>query len=207
MQIKMNPRLTVVKNTLLAFSTPIHQMRFDNVVEFNAEIARRVLAMRDSIPSVQYSNVGGWQSDSDFLTNLGEPYGSRLAAMFLQGVRATLDALVEVVDPLPAKSSVECWANVNQRGDSNSLHIHPGNPWSGVYYVATEPDARGEIYFNDPRIAPLMSQHPLNPFHATNPITLRPEAGVLFVFPSFLYHGVHPYQGSSPRISIAFNLK
>ena len=44
------------------------------------------------------------------------------------------------------------------------------------------------------------------PFNAMNPVTLRPEAGVLFVFPSFLYHGVHPYQGNSPRISIAFNL-
>jgi uncharacterized protein (TIGR02466 family) len=206
MRIAMKPRMSSIKNTLLAFSTPIHQMRFENKVEFNAEVARRVLAMRGRTPGQQYSNEGGWHSDSDFLQNLGEPYASELAGMFMQGVSAALDALVEIGEVPPMQPLVECWANVNQRGDSNRLHIHPGNPWSGVYYVATEPNARGEIYFIDPRVASLMSIHPLNPFNATNPITLVPEASMLLVFPSFLYHGVHPYQGDSPRISIAFNL-
>ena len=150
--------------------------------------------------------VGGWHSDSNFLRDLGEPYGSRLADMFMQGVGAAVATLVEVGEVPDERPLIESWANVNERGDSNALHIHPGNPWSGVYYVATEKDARGEIYFCDPRVEALMSLHPLNPFNATNPVTLVPEAGLLVVFPSFLYHGVHPYQGSTPRISIAFNL-
>jgi uncharacterized protein (TIGR02466 family) len=206
MQISMKPRMQVVKNTLLAFATPIQQVRFDDLADFNAEVARRVLAMRENTTGEHYSNLGGWHSDSNFLRDLGEPYASQLAGMFMQGVAAALDALVEIGEVPAMQPLIESWANVNERGDSNSLHIHPGNPWSGVYYVATEQNARGEIYFVDPRVASLMSIHPLNPFNATNPIVIAPEAGTLLVFPSFLYHGVHPYQGATPRISVAFNL-
>ncbi len=205
MQIAMKPRMTVVKNTLMAFSTPIQQMQFENTGEFNAEIARRVLAMRERLPSERYSNMGGWHSDSHFLQNLGEPYANQLVNMFMQGVHATLDALVDM-GPVELETVVEAWANVNLRGDSNVLHIHPGSPWSGVYYVATEPNARGDIYFMDPRPAALMSLHPLNPFNVMSPVVLPPVEGTMLVFPSFMYHGVRPYQGDAPRISIAFNL-
>jgi hypothetical protein len=36
--------------------------------------------------------------------------------------------------------------------------------------------------------------------------TIRPRAGLLFLFPSFLLHAVRPYTGNSLRISIAFNV-
>ena len=204
--IPMKPRRHIIKNTLLAFATPIQQVRFEGMDQFNAELARRVLAMRDATPTEHFSNLGGWHSNSDFLHNLGSPYAGQLADMFVQGIAAALESLVEITEVPHMHPRVESWANVNERGDSNGLHIHPGNPWSGVYYVATEKNAGGEIYFVDPRIASLMSIHPLNPFNATNPIVITPEAGTLLVFPSFLYHGVHPYQGNTPRISIAFNL-
>jgi len=206
MKISMKRRINTVNNTLLAFSTPIQQLHFENTEALNAEVARRVLAMRDKVPSQQYSNVGGWHSDSNFLQNLGEPYGSQLAWMFMRAVYAAVDAVVEMTDAPPIQPVIECWANVNQRGDSNMPHVHAGSPWSGVYYVATEPNSHGEIYFIDPRVASLMCIHPLNPFGATSPITIVPVAGTMLVFPSFLQHGVHPYQGDSPRISIAFNL-
>jgi uncharacterized protein (TIGR02466 family) len=206
MPFSMKPRIHSVQNTLLAFPTPIQQMRFENMAEFNAEVTRRVLAMRETTAGERHSNLGGWQSDSSFLSNLGEPYASQLAGMFLQGVAAALGALVEIGEMPATQPMVESWANVNERNDSNVPHIHPGNPWSGVYYVATEPNACGEIYFVDPRVASLMSIHPTNPFNITNPLVIAPEAGTMLVFPSFLYHGVHPYQGDSPRISVAFNL-
>ena len=91
MQIAMKPRMTVVKNTLMAFSTPIQQMKFENTGEFNAEIARRVVVNARRLPR-RDSNMGGWHSDSHFLQNLGEPYANQLVNMFMQGVHATLDA-------------------------------------------------------------------------------------------------------------------
>ena len=36
--------------------------------------------------------------------------------------------------------------------------------------------------------------------------TIRPRPGLLFLFPSWLFHQVRPYRGDGLRISIAFNL-
>jgi hypothetical protein len=36
--------------------------------------------------------------------------------------------------------------------------------------------------------------------------TIRPRPGLLFLFPSWLFHQVRPYRGAGLRISIAFNL-
>jgi len=35
--------------------------------------------------------------------------------------------------------------------------------------------------------------------------TIVPRPGLLFIFPSFLMHGVRPYTGTGLRMSIAFN--
>jgi len=37
------------------------------------------------------------------------------------------------------------------------------------------------------------------------PFRVRPQAGLLVIFPSWLYHWVHPYTGQTPRIAISFN--
>ena len=38
------------------------------------------------------------------------------------------------------------------------------------------------------------------------PTRVRPESGLLVIFPSWLYHWVHPYAGESPRIAVSFNV-
>ena len=141
------------------------------------------------------------------LSELGEPYGTQLGRMFVEGVKGAVSAMVDWSEAWPERFSMDAWANVNERGDGNSAHIHPGCAWSGVYYVATEQDAGGHIAFIDPRTAALMVNHPLNPFSGNDALNVPPVAGLILVFPSFLYHRVDAYRGESPRISIAFNLK
>lgn len=199
-------RLHIASNTLLAFATPIHQRRYAGLEGFNAELKAKILALRDRSPGVQVSNVGGWHSETNLLQTLGDPHASRLGQMFVECVRAAFESVVEPGTPFPSEHSMEAWANVNLRGDTNATHIHAGCPWSGVYYVATDADAAGELEFTDPRTHALMVTHPLNPFHTTNSIRVAPAPGMMVVFPSFLYHGVLPYRGEGPRISIAFNL-
>jgi uncharacterized protein (TIGR02466 family) len=203
----MNARLTYLGKTLLAFPTPIQRVRYERIDEFNAEVARRVLSLREKSAGLERSNVGGWHSEATILKELGEPYGTQLGKMFIENVKAAFGATAEMTDPWPTQFSMDAWANVNQRGDTNSPHIHPGCPWSGVYYVATDDGAGGEIVFTDPRTAALMVGHPLNPFAATNQVKIAPLAGMMLVFPAFLYHSVRAYEGESPRISIAFNLR
>jgi uncharacterized protein (TIGR02466 family) len=204
----MRPRILEINQTILAYPTPIRRHLHADVGEFNRDLAARILALRDRSPGKRLSNVGGWHSDNQLLQTLGEPYAGRLGRMFMEDVREAFGVVAELTEPLPATVSIEAWANVNSRGDTNVPHIHGGCPWSGVYYVAgdTGPAAGGGLVFTDPRTAALMVVHPYNPFKGANHITLAAEPGVMVVFPSFLYHGVEPYQGDSPRISIAFNL-
>jgi len=204
----MRPRLTEINQTILAYATPIRRHQYSDVQEFNRALAAQILALRDRAPGKRLSNVGGWHGDSQLLQTLGEPYAGRLGRMFLEDVREAFAVVAEPDEPLPATVSLEAWANVNLHGHSNVAHLHGGCPWSGVYYVAgdTGPGAGGNLVFSDPRTAALMVVHPYNPFKGANHISVVPEPGLMVVFPSFLYHGVEPYQGDSPRISISFNL-
>ena len=45
---------------------------------------------------------------------------------------------------------VDPWLNINQKGNFNPPHAHPGNDYSGCYYV-TFPKNSGFIHFLDPR--------------------------------------------------------
>ena len=101
------------------------------------------------------------------------------------------------------------WANVNRRGQYNRVHFHPGSTWSGTYYVdagdspsATNPLA-GSLELLNPNQAPPMSF--LSGLVPQVRI-VQPQSGMMIVFPSFLPHAVHPYEGDRPRISIAFNV-
>jgi len=203
----MKSKLKSAGDTVLAFPTPIHQARYNGVGELNAEVAKRILALRTKSAGVQKSNIGGWHSEATLLQDLGEPYGSQLGRMFVESVRALLGNLFEGMEALPTRVNVDAWAIVNEAGHSNQPHIHAGCAWSGVYYVAVEPGMGGEIYFQDPRTEAVMCPHPYNLLGTAALVAIAPSPGLMLVFPSFVYHGVHPYRGTQPRISIAFNLR
>jgi hypothetical protein len=69
----------------------------------------------------------------------------------------------------------------------------------------------GEFEMMDPRGAAPMMHAPMLKFagegglSAGSAETIRPRPGLLFIFPSFMLHGVRPYRGNSLRISIAIN--
>jgi uncharacterized protein (TIGR02466 family) len=112
---------------------------------------------------------------------------------------------------------MNAWANVNRHGQGNEFHTHPGAFWSATYYVrdggvADDPSLGGEFEIQDPRgIAPAMLA-PLIAFaipggqSAGASELIRPRAGLMVLFPSWLSHGVRPYAGQDVRISIALNL-
>lgn len=205
----MKPKHNIIKSTLMAFSTPIFHTVIEDTAQFNTDLSRIILEWRQKSPKgVKYSNQGGWHSEANFLQEIGEPYRTRLSAMFMKGVSSNLEVMIEPEEPLPARILVTAWANINERGDSNSSHCHPGCPWSGVYYVSTDvgPEVGGNLVFVDPRAAAVMIKHPYNPFSPTATITVIPKPGLLVVFPSFVYHFVSPYHSDIPRITVAFNM-
>jgi uncharacterized protein (TIGR02466 family) len=190
------------------FASPLVVRRFGDD-PLNGELRSRILAHRAASPGVAHSNIGGWHSEAGGL----EFCGAAGRTLLERGVAVTDEATERVLAdygqrPQRFHWDVSAWANVSERGDFNQAHTHPGSTWSGVYYV--DPGVAGA----DVRAAPLQLFDPCqgraNTFLANvlpNNLTIRPEAGLMLLFPSYVGHLVFPHEGPQPRISIAFNLR
>src|SRR3989475_2068951 len=117
----------------------------------------------------------------------------------------------------PRWQVVETWANVQRKGGSNSVHPHPGTFWSGVYYadvgdIAPDGKSGGDLLLFDPRgclatmLAPYLRYAVPELHDAGKSIAFTPTAGQCVLFPGWLSHPVGVYNGSVPRISVAFHL-
>jgi uncharacterized protein (TIGR02466 family) len=184
------------------FITPLLSCRLDAVVPKNGRLREIILERERRDPGMQKSNYGGWHSSAD-LMNWEFPETRALAQEFLRVGREFTRATLPPDAPGEVRTEFYggCWANVLRDGGYNTIHNHPGAVWSGVYYVATgeaatEPRYAGWIEFLDPR--------PGN-IHAVKE-RVKPEAGMLLMWPSWLHHYVNPFRGKGERISVAFNL-
>lgn len=104
--------------------------------------------------------------------------------------------------PLPRRFRLRAWATVLDPGGYQDPHHHPGPVTSGVYYVqfpAAEGDAeQGAIEFGRP-------PEGLGLTAAIAPRLVRPEEGLLVLFPSYFWHRTLPTRSRRQRISIAFD--
>lgn len=196
------------------FATPVVLAEMPDAGRLNVELSKAILAKESEGPGVHHSNLGGWQSSWDIETWGGPAakavldYGRGLAS------RITSDRLGK---PVRIAWKTNAWANVNRRGHGNEFHTHPGCYWSGTYYVedggiGADAALGGAFEIQDPRgVAPAMYAPNLafampggQSVGASE--LIRPKAGLLVLFPSWLSHAVRPYTGDRMRISIAFNL-
>jgi len=195
------------------FATPVAAILLPDSEARNAGLASAILHRRETHPSLDASNNGGWHSTRDLL-DWGGPHAHDLIARARSAVtQLTCDRDGKAIKP---KWIVEAWANVNQPHSSNACHYHPGSFWSACYYVddggcLDNPDFGGEFEMMDPRGAAPMMHAPMLKFKGEGGLsagsaeTIRPRPGLLFIFPSFLLHAVRPYRGNALRISIAMN--
>lgn len=190
------------------FGSPLMAHRWEGVEALNAELRARILEERETTQSVAKTNVGGWHSSYGRLEFCGPAGATLVERMHAMGEEATARVLKEYGHaPVKFEWTLHAWANVNGQGDFNRIHSHPGSTWSGTYYVDTgvEPGAAA---------APLQIFDPCQghantflPPLVPSSFTLRPEPGLMVLFPSYLAHMVFPHTGARPRISIAFNLR
>ena len=99
------------------------------------------------------------------------------------------------------------WANVLKPGAAHSGHIHPHSVISGTVYVATPPGAGG-LRLEDPRLPLMMAAPPRRadaPEAARSFVYLKPEAGTVLMWESWLRHEVPANAAKADRISISFN--
>ena len=191
------------------FSVPLMTYVWPNSAGLNEQLRQRILSHAAQDRGVQATNVGGWHSangELEFLGELREPLVQRMLAMVNEATgRLAADRGVPAIGP---QWSFLAWANISNTGAFNTMHTHPGMTWSGVYYVdAGESPGQqdsGILRFMDPTPGSAAS---FLPFLARTTPEMKPVAGLMVLFPSYVPHSVLPHGGSRPRISIAFNFR
>jgi uncharacterized protein (TIGR02466 family) len=196
------------KHVALAYATPIGRFRISDCAAMNDELRSLILEKERSCPSDNYANVGGWHSTGDLLDWPSAAIAS-LKNAILEAVSHVIQVTSDHQSPRGAVRVV-AWANVARRGDYHRIHNHPSSAWSGVYYVATggtapEHPLSGVLELCDPR--PFSEMVPTPGAIFGQRMIVRPEAGTMVVFPSWLYHFVNPFVGEGERISVAFNVQ
>lgn len=100
------------------------------------------------------------------------------------------------------------WANVNNRSQSNTPHMHPGVQVAGIYYVDDGGQRDGGVRLIEPRPQAAMIPVPARWTHGWGEhIRLQAMPGLFVLFPAWLQHYVVAHEGTKPRVSISFNVR
>ena len=195
----------------MAFPTLIGRFQVANSEQVNAGLLKTLLDREANYPSTDYANLGGWHSTSDLL-EWQTPEIDQLRTWISDALGRMVQAtgqLPEVAGRTPPPRGgfrVAAWGNISRRGNYHRMHNHPNSSWSGCYYVTGMPQTQsmgGVLELYDPRPFTEMVDVPGSPYGQR--VHVRPVPGLMILFPSWLYHFVHPSDSDSERVSIAFN--
>ena len=105
----------------------------------------------------------------------------------------------------PTDWRLRVWSVVMAAQGHQIPHIHPSGWVSGIYYpklpaVVTRESAdhQGWLEFGRPLDSFALKQEPAIRL-------VKPEEGLMLLFPSYFYHRTIPFEATEPRISIAFD--
>ena len=183
---------------------------YDNLARFNRALAEHVQAH----PTLAYAPPDnatrkGWHTGS--LSPERDGPVAALAEQIELAARAYRQALPPepghpFLGALPERWRLTIWSVVLEAEGHQLPHIHPTAWLSGVYYaqvpeVVNRDAARQAGWIEFGRPGPPHRPRVLPPL-----MTIRPEAGLMVLFPSYLYHRTIPFEGAGRRISLAFDL-
>ncbi len=183
---------------------------FDGLADFNKALAHQVCTH----PTLEFERAGhatrfGGHT-GDLLIDAQGPVAA-LKELMEGGVEDYMRAMPEdkshpFLASRPNRWKLTAWAVVMDTRGHQAPHIHSAAWVSGVYYVQLpnignlpEQGQAGWLEFGRPqpefrcKVEPEVKQ-------------LQPEEGLMFLFPSYFYHGTLPIETDEQRISIAFDV-
>ena len=183
------------------FATPIFRHKI-NDVRLIKELTQEVLSLKDQAKS---GSADTWCTDDNLHTL---PAFKTITEIILAESNKIFDRLTVERN---SQYIAGMWSNVSKVGRAHQTHVHPNSFYSGVMYLQV-PEGAGNLFFGDPRqcsqvIVPVYKKP--NPELTGSNFQVRSEEGMIYMFPSWLPHGVLPvdYKPNLPdRISIAFNV-
>tara|TARA_Y100000590_G_scaffold168794_1_gene193041 strand:- start:54 stop:641 length:588 start_codon:yes stop_codon:yes gene_type:complete len=188
----------------LFFSTPVWASKIEDFEKVNKEILEYILELQKKDPKgIIKSNFNGWHSNN---FDLNDEAPKKFIKAIKKNINTTLTDMNWDLEKQDVKIN-SLWAIINEEGAFNQRHLHSNNDLSAAYYVCAHENC-GDIVFHDPRPAPVyrrpLSKSP-NILNATIN-SIKPEEGLLVLFPSYLEHSVKPNLSHKRRIVISFNI-
>jgi tetratricopeptide (TPR) repeat protein len=180
---------------------------FTSIEDFNATFARELTGLHHGVRHpLEQSLRGGSQTERNL------PRDNAVIAAFFAMLDAPIRDYMESLGadashPLDSRSSggyriSGSWSVQLHAGGYHTDHVHPRGWLSSAYYVSlpdvSDADSRaGWIKFGEAgmKVAGCGPEH-----------FVRPAAGMLVLFPSYLWHGTVPFAAGGPRLTAAFDV-
>lgn len=181
---------------------------FDSLDSFNAALAASIERLHaDGAAPLEQTLFGGTQS-AGRLWNSDDPV-IRALAVALEGLAARYlaELPVDPSHPYLARNTgraklAGAWSVRLKSGGGHVDHVHPAGWVSASYYVSVPQsvmtgERAGWLRLGVPGLPGL--EIPAERY-------IRPEPGYAIVFPSFLWHGVEPFESDEVRVTAPFDL-
>jgi len=186
-------------------------LKAGNLVRFNQDLADEAAGLRDA------DQAGQRWSEKNYpggYTSYGSHDKLHCISSGFAALEKALDRHVKAYaqqlgyDMRGRKLAMtDCWVNMMAGAVTHGLHLHPLSFISGTYYVQV-PRGAGAIKFEDPRLDRLMAAPPKRddlPPRERLHYSVKPRAGQVVLFESWLRHEVPPSFTLQERISVSFN--
>ena len=192
-----------------AFATPILNITWPDHEPVNTQLAQVIRQRAPAQTQPPDIEPGGWRSNDDLL-QWDVPAIAQLAGWIQQAIAQTAQAIAPAQARMPGHFQVRAWASVFTAGNYDPISDQALHGWAGINFVdpgdATSDDSlSGVLQIQDPRLAVTGLTMPGD--QIGQPILIRPHAGRMLMFPGWLHHATHPYQGTRPRITVHFNVR
>ncbi len=182
---------------------------YDTIDAFNAALNEHVMSHQTLVTAPSsHTTMNGKQTGS---LNAGTKGPIEALEMLIEkGIGQYVDGVADadahpIVAYRPEKYELSIWGTVLEGEGFQAPHIHPSGWLSGVYYpqvpkvVEDEDNKYGWIEFGQPGPEYHFSKE-------TELRLIKPEPGMMVMFPSYMFHRTIPFQSDETRISIAFDV-
>ena len=132
-------------------------------------------------------------------------------AMIVKDVREWIDSCVKKTINTIQMEDVdyditykESWYHITKTNGMHESHIHPSCSWCGINYLQSGDGNSGDTVFENPVKSTYIDRGNLY-LNNMSQYRVKPQDGLLVIFPSFLSHYQAMYKGDKDRIVVAFN--
>ncbi|MDR7123066.1 tetratricopeptide repeat protein [Rheinheimera soli] len=181
---------------------------FTSVAQFNQQLLQLVVQLHhNSCHPLEQSLRHGTQTE-DHLFLRQEPLIQLLKQHITEQVRLYIESLPEDNGhPFLCRKAKDflytgAWSVRLNNSGFHKNHYHSEGWISGCYYIdvpdRVEQQGQGWIKFGQAEFHQALMMEP--------DFLIKPDAGVVVLFPSMMWHGTQPFSGSQYRVTVAFDL-